>query len=303
MNTKFKLKALLMLVLFVTLASCSNEERSVLDVEEIEVQEVNLSAATTNGCTKQTKTRRAKYPGSDTDVNKRVSEYIDDRSCDYDYNQPTYGSKYGSYRIKAGGSTDDKEPRIERQGRTVSKVNIGNHVEISGICRIRSVGGSPTSQSENNKLSNKNGTYFLQAKGKHITPRGVTRVGPPDPAICLFIAKPIRVGGTLYYDIYREQIKFRGGSGNSGRSLFGPITRVKWNTDFNVKVRTGFDNRGPNGSLRHYVNSTINGVFKSFTVPDDRDPKEAKLRFGAYRCKSGSAQILWRNLGVKYKND
>ncbi len=64
------------------------------------------------------------------------------------------------------------------------------------------------------------GTYIAQAKGKH-TGGG----GSPDPAICLFLAKPVYgIDGQgrrtqVSFDIYREQINFRGGSGASGRTL------------------------------------------------------------------------------------
>jgi hypothetical protein len=298
------LKTLIMLALLVIVASCSNNEQDLSEEDLNSVQDAPIVDNLSDKCSNGVKTRRHKYSG--TDVNKRVSAYIDDRSCNFDYTQTKIGSNtWGVYRIQAGLSTDNLQPRIERQGRSVTKVKSGNFVEISGTCRIKSTGGSPDASGTNSSLGNNNGTYILQAKGKHRTASGRTVRGSKDPAICLFVAKPIRRNGKLQFDIYREQIKHRGGSGSSGRVLSPRITTVGWNKDFKVVVRTGFDNRGPNGALRHYVNATINGKTSNFAIKESgyEFPTEAKLRFGAYRCKSGKAEILWRSLGVQYRNN
>jgi hypothetical protein len=288
----FNVKALLILALFASVTSCSKDEEGFVEEDLLTIEEAPIVDNLTNACS----TRR--YTWTKTrDVNQRVSKNIDDRSCKYNYTQVKKdGNTYGLYRLEANDSSDRLQTRIERQGRTVGNARSGNFVEISGTCRITAV-GSGDSQDTNGSMSNTNGTYFIQAKGRH-TGGG----GSPDPAVALFIAKPKTVGSTRYFEIYREEIKYRGGSGNNGRRLVY-ITRVQSDKDFGVKVRTGFDNRGPNGSFRHYVNCTINGTFKSFPVPDARKGTEAKLRFGAYRCKGGRANIYWRSMGVVYKNN
>ncbi|GGD07384.1 hypothetical protein [Hyunsoonleella pacifica] len=293
------LKMLMIIALLAVVMSCSNEEQEVFQEDLNEIQDPensDLSAVCSFGNTKYT------YSGPGNDVNEAVDDEIDDRSCPYNYAQTTNGTPHtwGSYRLRAGTSTDNLQPRIERASKVVKNVKVGNFIEIKGTVRIKRVGDGD-STSTNGELGNSNGTYLIQAKGKHSTPDGEPVVGSADPAICLFVAKPIEENGIQYYDIYREQITERGGSGSGGRTLFGPITRVRQNRDFDITVKTGFDVSG--GEFRHYVNSTINGVFRSFRVPNPDRALQAKLRMGAYRCKGGEAEILWRDVTTRFVNN
>ena len=148
-----------------------------------------------------------------------------------------------------------------------------------------------------NTVADKDGTYFIQPKGTHYAEPGKKLLGSSDPAICLFLAKPhYEKDGITYnsFDIYREEIKYRGGEGDKGRNVIY-ITNVGKNKDFNVSVVTGFNRTDPNSPIVHYVNAEINGVTANFIVPSPERAKEAKLRMGAYRCLGGEAEILWRS--------
>ncbi|RXP46465.1 hypothetical protein EC396_14040 [Lutibacter sp. HS1-25] len=284
------------------LMSCtddSQELNSVIESEEEVTVPIsnNLTAVT---CSQQLYT----WTGGGTDHNVGVDATIDDRSCTYNYTQSTYGSSYdwGVYRLVSTDDVGSLQTRIERASDKVTNIKNGNYVQITGYCRILEAGSFTDNYPQTN-VSDKDGTYFIQAKGTH-TGTG----GSPDPAIALFVAKPVRdsngniilnsQGKTDSFDIYREEILLRDGSGSTGRQLVY-ITNVKYNKDFWVDVSTGFDT--VNGKLRHYVKSKINGVSKTFTVPEPERALQAKLRMGAYRCHGGSATILWRK-GTKQAN-
>ncbi|PQJ73151.1 hypothetical protein [Polaribacter butkevichii] len=292
------LKTLAIVALSAVAISCSNNDQEVLEDDMNAIQDES-SAPESNNLTSACSFGNMKYTYSGGfDVNKNVNTEIDDRSCPYNYVQTTNGTPYtwGVYRLRAGTSTDGLQPRIERASRVVTKVRSGNYVSVNGVVRIKKAGDG-ASTSTNGNLGNSNGTYFIQAKGTHNGGGG-----SPDPAICLFVAKPITVNGVQYYDIYREQITVRGGSGAGGRTLYGPITRVRQNRDFAVNVTTGF-HQNPGQSMSHYVNATINGVTANFQVPRPDLAKQAKLRMGAYRCKGGEAEILWRSVTSGFRNN
>jgi len=297
MTKKLNLKQLKIFMAVATLAtvmSCSNDQDDILEMDSSVTQEDDLLVASNSS--EACSTVMTTYRGPGTDVNKNVNKTIDDRSCVYDYVQTKYGTRstWGMYRLRANTSSDGRDTRIERASKVVRKVKSGNYVEITGTVRIVRAGEFPNETRPLGSMTNRDGTYFIQAKGKDRSGNG-----SPDPAICLFIAKPVKLNGKDYFNIYREEIKRRGGEGEGGRRLTY-ITRVKANRDFYVKVKTGFETR--NGKLRHYVNSSINGVFKSFTVPRSDQATQAKLRMGAYRCKAGEAVILWRNVNSKIVN-
>ncbi|PWH82741.1 hypothetical protein DIS18_10940 [Algibacter marinivivus] len=290
-----KTKMLVMLALSVFVTSCSNDEQDMLEDDLNVTPDLNTTLENSN-LASTCSTTMYTYGGG-FDVNKNVNTIIDDRSCVYNYAQTTYGTPntWGFYRLRANTSSDGNQTRIERASKVVTKVKSGNYIEISGTVRIAKAGEFPNETRSLGSMSNRDGTYFIQAKG-----RDTSGNGSPDPAIALFIAKATKVNGQDYFNIYREEIKKRGGSGNDRRLVY--ITRVKKNRDFDVKVRTGFSTNS-DGSLRHYVNSTINGVFKSFPVPRADQALQAKLRMGAYRCKGGEAAILWRNVNTKFRNN
>ena len=241
------------------------------------------------------KTEKYTFPD---DVNNGVDAIIDDRTCAYDYIQTMNKTEYtwGNYRLRAGTSSDVHHPRMERASRVVKKINSGNYVRIDGVCRIKRV-GILKNRNLPNTVADKDGTYFIQAKGTHYAEPGKELKGSSDPAICLFLAKPhYESDGVTYnsFDIYREEIKYRGGEGDKGRNVIY-ITNVEKNKDFNVSVVTGFSRTDSNSPIVHYVNAEINGVTANFIVPSPERAKEAKLRMGAYRCLGGEAEILWRS--------
>lgn len=298
MKTKFKQFALggfgglLQIGLLMSCTNDAQESKNVAESDEdiTAPMSYNLTAMT---CSQVLYT----WTGGGTDHNVGVNATIDDRSCTYDYTQSTYGSSYdwGVYRLLATDDVGSLQTRIERASQVVNNVKTGNYVQITGYCRVLEA-GTFTDSYPPTSMSDKDGTYLIQAKGTH-TGTG----GSADPAIALFLAKPVRdsngdvilnsQGKTDSFDIYREEIVSRGGSGTSGRQLVF-ITNVKYNKDFWVDVSTGFDT--VNGTLRHYVKSTINGVSSTFTVPEPERALQAKLRMGAYRCHGGAATILWR---------
>lgn len=286
------LRTFMAVAVLATVMSCSNDQEEIVETTDLSGIQEELVAEDSSAA-RACSTTELPYSGPGTDVNKNVNTIIDDRSCVYNYVQTKYGTTntWGMYRLRANTSSDSRETRIERASKVVRKVKSGNFVEITGTVRIARAGEFPNETRPLGSMTNRDGTYFIQAKGKDTSGNG-----SPDPAICLFIAKPIKVDGKNYFNIYREEIKRRGGEGEGGRRLTY-ITRVRENRDFFVKVKTGFERR--NGKLRHYVNSSINGVFKSFTVPRPDQATQAKLRMGAYRCKAGEAVILWRNVNAK----
>jgi len=177
------------------------------------------------------------------------------------------------------------QPRIERSISATNK-EIGSYVKFTGTFRILEVGD--TSGTTND------GSYIAQAKGKH-TGGG----GSPDPAICLYLAKPVygtgvNAGKQVAFDIYAERILVRGGSG-SGREIV-LLKRVNKNeiTDFVLEVGFRAD---PNDSSKkiHYCDAIIGGEVSNFNIPDPDRATESKIRYGAYRVKEGRAQIRWAN--------
>ena len=223
---------------------------------------------------------------SGTDIGATVNSTIDDRTCTANYSQRMDGGRLkGVYKIKAGSNhIDNLQPRIERASPVVSS-NGGSYVRFSGYVTIKRAGHKSDSWPRED-MRDASGTYIAQAKGKH-TGGG----GSPDPAIALIVAKPRFSGGTqVSYDLYREQIKYRGGSGVNGRELVF-LTNIPANTRRFFRMETGFTGSG--SSKTHYVNVRIGGTDYNWNVPDPQRGTQAKMRFGAYRCKGGEAEILW----------
>ena len=139
---------------------------------------------------------------------------IDDRSCYANYKESNvYGKTWGIYNITHNSNNQDSnslQPRIERALSASQKTGIGSFARFSGTFRILETGKTSSSGSD--------GSYIAQAKGKH-TGGG----GSADPAICLYLAKPVygtgvNSGKQVSFNIYAERIKYRGGSG-SGREI------------------------------------------------------------------------------------
>ncbi|SFD27495.1 hypothetical protein [Algibacter pectinivorans] len=230
----------------------------------------------------------SKYTTSGVSVDRMRN--LDDRTCAYNYSQETRGGiNYGKYRLRAGTNPfDSRQPRIERTTVAVNNNN-GAFVRFDGQVRIRRVGDANNNLSQTSFGEN-SGTYIIQAKGTHSGGGGSV-----DPAICLIVAKPGRSG---YFNLYREEIKFRGGENSSGRKLV-PLLEVPADRRINLTMINGFNANGT-----QYVNTWINGSFFGFPVPDSQTQKglTAKIRFGAYRCKNGEADIWWNNVTHDFSN-
>ena len=132
---------------------------------------------------------------------------IDDRSCYANYKESLIdGVTWGIYNITDGSNNQDAntlQPRIERSLSRSGSTVVGSYAKFTGIFRILEVGDAGS--------FNQDGSYIAQAKGKH-TGGG----GSNDPAICLYLAKPIYGTGAdadkqIAFDIYAERILERGG--------------------------------------------------------------------------------------------
>lgn len=284
-QSKIKIYSVLLALTFGALSSCQVEEvesqspaqSTIVSGETLSAKKVSKSAC-----------RESKNNGQrENDIEKPANlGKIDDRTCFYDYYQTYHnGMLYGNYNIKANTNQFETrlQPRIERSfPRTNSKP--GSFVYFKGTFRILEVG--------NTSDDDLDGTYIAQAKGKH---KGGG--GSPDPAICLYLAKPVygldkngRKAQTSF-DIYREQINKRGGSGKSGRTLV-KLTNVKRGQPTNFELKVGFrlDNRG---RKVHYANAVIGRKNFFWNIPEPGRGIESGIRYGAYRVKGGKARIQW----------
>ena len=216
---------------------------------------------------------------------------IDDRTCYADYEESQYNSKtWGVYNIATGSNHLDNnglQPRIERSLDRSQETGIGSYAKLTGNVRILEVGVTDN--------TNNDGTYIMQAKGKH-TGGG----GSADPAICLYLAKPVygMVNGEsvqVSFDIYREQINYRGGEGADGRTLVF-LTNILKDTETSIVLEVGFK-QDPNDAAKriHYADAEIGGTSYNFEIPEPEKGTESGIRYGAYRVKGGYAQIRWAN--------
>ena len=216
---------------------------------------------------------------------------IDDRSCYSNYKESSIlGKFWGVYNITDGSNHIDApntlQPRIERALPVATSTNIGTYVRFKGIVRILETGDTAGTNSD--------GTYIAQAKGKH-TGGG----GSADPAICLYLAKPVYGTGNdadkqVAFDIYAERILVRGGSG-SGREVV-LLKRVNKNEEVDFELEVGF-RQDPDDAAKkiHYCDAVIGGEAFKWNIPDPERGTQSKIRYGAYRVKGGRAQIRWAN--------
>ncbi|MBC3758105.1 hypothetical protein H7U19_06800 [Hyunsoonleella sp. SJ7] len=214
---------------------------------------------------------------------------IDDRSCYADYKESIVGGvTWGVYNITDGSNNvgTTLQPRIER-ALPIANSNVGSFTKFTGDFRILEVGDAGSDV--------ENGTYIAQAKGKH-TGGG----GSPDPAICLYLAKPkygtgVNANIQVAFDIYAERIKERGGSGSNGREVVY-LTTVDKNAITSFVLEVGFK-EDPSDSTKkiHYCNAIIGGEAHPWNIPDPERGTQSKIRYGAYRVKGGRAQIRWAN--------
>ncbi|WP_203257162.1 hypothetical protein [Hyunsoonleella ulvae] len=323
-NYSFRAIYLCLGLLLVANFSCSNDEELLETEQEVSEQEPLIK----NDETLSARTKGNKISGCDNPKGYRIytvgelsglsdsDDYVsktaingtgvdvmrdlDDRTCAFNYEQEKRGAyEYGKYKLKAGSNEyDNLQPRIERTTKKVDRKN-GNFVSVEGYVRIRRVGNKPSGNNFSKiDMRDKQGTYIMQAKGTHYN----KTIGSDDPAIALLVAK---AGANGSFDIYREQITKRGGSGVDGRKLVF-LKNVPGDRRVKVKMVNGW-----NTSTRQYVEVTISGSKFSWNVPNTlveingtnkyQTGRDAKIRFGAYRCHAGEADIWWSDVKHNFK--
>lgn len=315
MKQKFKLLStinLCIILFFAFTTSCSKEDGNIEEEEIVEIvvdepeeDDTSSNNPPPNGTCEPNKFGQYyKYtdlvPGG-IDVNATqvsATATIDDRTCFADYFQKEVnGRTVGVYKIAEGTNNlvgDKNQPRMERASRRITSLKKGSFVEISGFVTINKVGYVKSSLPLNS-MKEQSGTYFIQAKGKHEfqpNPSG-------DPAILLLLAKPVfnADGTTKHFEVYREQIKFREGSGDAGRTLVY-VTNIEPGVRTPVTMRITLTE-----DFQQTITMTVGTATGSFLVPNTevmvngetkiQVPKESKIRFGAYRIKGGEAEIYW----------
>ncbi len=212
---------------------------------------------------------------------------IDDRSCYSDYSESTFnGETWGVYNITDGSNHfgGTLQPRIERSLSRSQTTGTGSLVRFTGTFRILETADAPG--------TNNDGTYIAQAKGKH-TGGG----GSADPAICLYLAKPVfgtgsNSGKQVSFDIFAERILTRGGEGIGREIVF--LKNVLKNAETNFELEVGFK-WDPNDVSKkiHYCNTVIGRETFNWNIPEPERGTQSGLRYGAYRVKGGRAQIRW----------
>jgi len=214
---------------------------------------------------------------------------IDDRSCYANYKESNVNGKtWGIYNITHNSNQFGSrlQPRIERALSPSNKTGVGSFARFTGVFRILETGDTSGTSSD--------GSYIAQAKGKH-TGGG----GSPDPAICLYLAKPVygtgaNSGKQVSFNIYAERIKYRGGSGSGREIVF--LKNVLKNVETSFELEIGFKQDPNNASKKiQYCNAVIGGTVFNWNVPEPERATQSKIRYGAYRVKGGRAQIRWAN--------
>ena len=298
-NFIFKIATILFLTFFITLTSCQSnsdvQEEVVVITPDIpdpdpdpnaEVASDELTGDYTT-CNDGASNPERNSPDLQNAINVGT---IDDRTCYSNYSESTVnGKKWGVYNITDGSNHigTSLQPRMERSLARSQKTGVGSFAHFKGIVRILETGKTSS--------SNNDGTYIMQAKGKH-TGGG----GSADPAICLYLAKPVYGADSngkqvqVSFDIYREQINVRGGEG-SGRSIVF-LKNVKKNVETDIELKVGF-RQDPNDSSKkiHYADAIIGGTAFNWNIPEPEKGTQSGIRYGAYRVKGGRAQIRWTN--------
>ena len=240
--------------------------------------------------------------GEDVDNPVNVGT-VDDRSCYANYKEVTIDDTvWGVYNITRNSNHQDQvrangtklQPRIERSLSRSRTTGVGSFARFTGTVRILEVGDATGITND--------GSYIMQAKGKHSGGGGSA-----DPAICLYIARPVYgvddngKFGQVAFKLYREQINFRGGEGSSGRrEVF--LTEIEKNVATDIVLEVGFREDPNDPSKRiHYADATIGGETFNWNIPEPEKGNESGIRYGAYRVKGGRAQIRWANTTYQKK--
>ncbi|WP_273446288.1 hypothetical protein [Neolewinella agarilytica] len=288
----FPLASLFTLILVATLLSCGNKEEIMEEMEEMMEEEMASESDEDTGPIVEC-TTEGNNAVRDTDIANPVNVgTADDRSCYANYKESTIdGTTWGVYNITFGSNHLDNnglQPRIERSLNRSQTTGIGSYARFTGTVRILETGKTNSDGSD--------GSYIMQAKGKH-TGGG----GSADPAICLYLAKPVY--GTdadgnqvqVSFDLFREQINYRGGSGADGRDIVF-LTNIPKNEATDIKLEVGFraDPDNPDAKI-HYADAVIGGTEFNWNIPEPERGTQSGIRYGAYRVKGGRAQIRWAN--------
>ncbi|UMB54134.1 hypothetical protein MKD41_01340 [Lutibacter sp. A64] len=288
----YKFISIAVLLLFVVFFSCQsdNESEEIIEIIEeepdpiIKESDEDIGAYTTCNPDGENATRTSYDLPNPVNIGT-----IDDRTCYANYKESRiYNKVWGVYNITHNSNKFDAtlQPRMERSLPIANKTGVGTYVKFNGTVRILEVGDTTGDNSD--------GTYIAQAKGKH-TGGG----GSPDPAICLYLAKPVygkgcNVNKQVAFDIYAERILERGGEG-SGREVV-LLKRVDKNEQIDFELKVGFK-QDPNDATKkiHYCNAVIGGKAFNWNIPESERGTQSKIRYGAYRVKGGRAQIRWAN--------
>ncbi len=281
------LETIALFLVFLTFFSCQKNDMPIAEI--IEEHEIlgDEDIGQYNTCIPEgTNTVR------ETDIPNPVNVgSIDDRSCYANYRESVIFDKtWGVYNITDGSNHMDAagtlQPRIERALSPSQTTGIGSYARFTGTVRILEVGDT--------NGDNNDGSYIMQAKGKHSGGGGSA-----DPAICLYLAKPVYGTDSLgkevqiSFDIYREQINYRGGSGAVGRDIIF-LKNVAKNEQVEIELEVGFRQHPDSvGQKIHYADAIIGGSAFNFIIPEPERGLQSKIRYGAYRVKGGRAQIRW----------
>jgi hypothetical protein len=299
-----------------TLESTTTPELSGLSLTGKEVPD-NAPACSSSGINPTSK-RRSKereylysdINSNDPDVNRAGSESInntiDDRTCAYNYSQiystPSGQSRrrYGRYRLRANSNNiDDLQPRIERASVSRSDVSAGSYIRFTGDVIIKSVGNFTRTSAALN-VGDRAGTYIAQAKGQDSN-AGI----PNDPALALILVKPTDASQSRF-NFYLEIITERKGGGSDGREIKNLNFSCGKNDLVRVKLENGLRTANNSAGKTHKIVVRLDNLSSSSDTPRDQtfdlpDPGSAtsiKIRYGAYRCWNGEAQILWKNVKI-----
>lgn len=290
-SINFQLATLVALLTVTLFFSCGPEEEFMEEMEEMVEEETPFSDEDTGPIVECTP--EGTNGVRETDIPNAVNVgTIDDRSCYANYTQSSLGGTvWGVYNITDGSNHMDNnglQPRIERSLARSQTTGVGSYARFTGTVRILEVGKTNSVGSD--------GSYIMQAKGKH-TGGG----GSADPAICLYLAKPVY--GTdadgnevqVSFNLFREQINFRGGSGAAGRDIVF-LTNIEKNVATDIELEVGFreDPSDPTKKI-HYADAVIGGTEFNWSIPEPERGTQSGIRYGAYRVKGGRAQIRWAN--------
>ena len=217
----------------------------------------------------------------------------DDRTCYADYSESfVYDQTWGVYNITDGSNHWDApgtlQPRIERSLPRSGESGVGSYARFTGTLRILEVGNTTGTTND--------GTYLMQAKGKHSGGGGSA-----DPAICLYLAMPVYGDDgngnqvQVSFNIVREQVNSRGGEGAGGRSIVF-LKNVAKDEIVDIELEVGFraDPNDPDLKI-HYADAVIGGEAFNWNIPEPERGLESGIRYGAYRVKGGRGQMRWAN--------